>query len=454
MRYGHGHQAASREGSVRHRQQQQPISRDASVRRRQPAVPVQQQEGSVRSSGLRRTSSEPCIISAAGSASRAKQDSASSMHSHPHTTAPVDIGGKHASTGTVPANTKRPPRQRPSVPGNRQPSLAMAACATTIPARTNTFDAAGTGPERTVHLQQTPPSPNGGLWGGLSTALSKEESGGQRALRRRDSPKLGRESAHMQPTSDPVGSWGKRVAEFATSRTDSARINGSSGEGMPNGIASLSAKATTPGAQPLDPKALAAALNALHNVTKGDEGDDDATEGSGVLVVDSSLATEWPMLDANSGKSSSRAQDPTSPGDHLPKSSSGAAGVPTPASVSVIDGSSGSSGGPSDGSNSREWNARFVRRWKMVKQRARLQALGVRSIWKLNSPPNGEHHPPELLVNTIPSDSPRLSPEVLGAAQQNGGTAPAGATAAAHRHAIPRDPSLAAMLMGEVAEVC
>lgn len=154
---------------------------------------------------------------------------------------------------------------------------------------------------------------------------------------------------------------------------------------------------------------------------------------------------------------------------------------------------SGGGGGSAGGNGSSEWNARFVKRWKAVKQRARLQALGMRSIWKLNSPTTaGEHHhPPELLTNELPEgggsvrmmagggchdDSMRLSgilsfsqPNTTSSASASLGRTPATATAinggaasaAAHRNRpgnsgnnINRDPSLATMLRGEVAEVC
>ena len=143
-----------------------------------------------------------------------------------------------------------------------------------------------------------------------------------------------------------------------------------------------------------------------------------------------------------------------------------------------------------DGDGTAEWNARFLKRWRAVKQRARLQALGMRSIWKLNSP-NGSgeggrhhHHPPELLTNDLPFGPPELplsplsnapsgslkgdfsmspgsvrAPSTSGAvAIGNGGVGfGSGRKTAANANSgagINRDPSLATMLLGEVAEVC
>ena len=80
-----------------------------------------------------------------------------------------------------------------------------------------------------------------------------------------------------------------------------------------------------------------------------------------------------------------------------------------------------------------------------MKQRARLQALGVRSIWKLNSPPTGEYSQPELLVNEISSGSPQ---------RDGGGRRGLRVPPARGANDLNRDPSLATMLLGEVAEVC
>jgi len=101
------------------------------------------------------------------------------------------------------------------------------------------------------------------------------------------------------------------------------------------------------------------------------------------------------------------------------------------------------------GPSSIDWNAQFLKRWKAVKRTARLQALGFRNIWKLSSPKGrSSNHPPELLTDFMPV---QYSP-----------APPAAAAVDCHRlnnvHAggdnIIRDPSLANMLLGEVAEVC
>lgn len=49
----------------------------------------------------------------------------------------------------------------------------------------------------------------------------------------------------------------------------------------------------------------------------------------------------------------------------------------------------------------REWNRSFQRRWREVKKRAYLQALGLRALWRVNSP-SDRHEPLELLTNDLP----------------------------------------------------
>ena len=48
-----------------------------------------------------------------------------------------------------------------------------------------------------------------------------------------------------------------------------------------------------------------------------------------------------------------------------------------------------------------EWSRDFVKRWRTVKKRAYLQALGLRALWQVNSP-SDRHEPLELLTNDLP----------------------------------------------------
>ncbi|GAB4817841.1 hypothetical protein N2152v2_004887 [Parachlorella kessleri] len=106
-----------------------------------------------------------------------------------------------------------------------------------------------------------------------------------------------------------------------------------------------------------------------------------------------------------------------------------------------------------------EWNRSFIRRWKAVKKRAKLQGMGLRSLWKVNSPTD-RHEPNELLVDLPENDlawplfwsPPRSRHLPAGRARApptnipTPGTRPGGS-------GVRREPSLATMLLGEVAEV-
>lgn len=115
--------------------------------------------------------------------------------------------------------------------------------------------------------------------------------------------------------------------------------------------------------------------------------------------------------------------------------------LPVPSSPYDTDGFQGPS--------SIDWNAQFLKRWKAVKQTARLQALGFRNIWKLSSPKGrSSNHPPELLTDVMPlqySPAPPVATAVDCLRLNN---------VHAGGDNIIRDPSLANMLLGEVAEVC
>ena len=49
----------------------------------------------------------------------------------------------------------------------------------------------------------------------------------------------------------------------------------------------------------------------------------------------------------------------------------------------------------------KEWNRSFMQRWRAVKKRAYLQALGLRALWRVNSL-SDRHEPLELLTNDLP----------------------------------------------------
>eukprot|EP00890_Picochlorum_soloecismus_P004219 jgi/Picsp_1/4799/NSC_02167-R1_hypothetical protein CHLNCDRAFT_137793 [Chlorella variabilis] len=59
-------------------------------------------------------------------------------------------------------------------------------------------------------------------------------------------------------------------------------------------------------------------------------------------------------------------------------------------------------------SGSKDWNSKFVKRWKAVKQQARLQALGLRPNWRSSSCQSLDNEVPELLVNDLPEQRRRI----------------------------------------------
>lgn len=105
------------------------------------------------------------------------------------------------------------------------------------------------------------------------------------------------------------------------------------------------------------------------------------------------------------------------------------------------------------GHSSKDWNTQFIKRWRAVRRTARLQALGFRNIWKLGSPKSeSPNHPPELLTDVMPLQHSHNAlpaaahPRTIDCHRVNG-LQSGGAS-------MIRDPSLATMLLGEVAEVC
>lgn len=97
---------------------------------------------------------------------------------------------------------------------------------------------------------------------------------------------------------------------------------------------------------------------------------------------------------------------------------------------------------------------------KAVRRRAYLQALGLRSLWRVNSP-SDRHDPLELLTNDMPAcdNGMRRAWSVSRLVQQREEAAKRGSTAlpVARRPSLGslhKDPSLGSLLLGEVAEVC
>lgn len=103
-----------------------------------------------------------------------------------------------------------------------------------------------------------------------------------------------------------------------------------------------------------------------------------------------------------------------------------------------------------------------MKRWREVKKRAYLQALGLRALWRVHSL-SDRHEPLELLSNDLPQydngmrrawSSSRLAVQQDGALR--GGTTAAQATPLRRfgPSSLHKDPSLSKLLLGEVAEVC
>lgn len=107
-----------------------------------------------------------------------------------------------------------------------------------------------------------------------------------------------------------------------------------------------------------------------------------------------------------------------------------------------------------------EWNRAFMRRWRTVKKHAYLQALGLRALWRVHSP-SDRHEPLELLTNDLPQHDNGMRRAYAGipaAHRPNGSGNGVSAARPMLRQpssgALHKDPSLATLLLGEVAEVC
>jgi hypothetical protein len=318
-----------------------------------------------------------------------------------------------------------------------------------------------------------------------------------------------------------MGSWATRKVSFTQNgRSDSAHLDRrcTSPTASKSKATEHNTNTNTASSTSIDPDALAAALASL----EGGSGHVQVSTGSlspGIIIGDTDLANEWPipsdlsLLEHRPAAPPPQAAAATC-GDFSSSSEElhgGRSIVSDPATASEIHVVVGDlprkarsldahqavdeeeaaalalATATGDGDGTAEWNAKFLKRWRAVKQRARLQALGMRSIWKLNSPhgSSGEnggrrHHPPELLTNEMPDGPPELplSPlsnatsgsvkdtefsmsllgasvgTVLGSGSGSGRAGAPGSGAAAGAAGIHKDPSLATMLRGEVAEVC
>ena len=286
--------------------------------------------------------------------------------------------------------------------------------------------------------------------GGLSNALSREPSvhQGTRGLPSNTDDAFRR--ASFDVTEPTVGSWGERKVTFY--RTDSAHTDD---DGKHR------AKLTPSSNDGVDADALTAALEALK--TDGNEENEhiSGSNGSpGIIIGDTSLAMDWPCSEDNDGPLRLAAEAAGRSDLGVARSAVSDCG-PSSAPISTLRRAHSLGAAEVEliaeaGAGSLEWNSRFVKRWRAVKQRARLQALGMRSIWKLSSPGRGVHHQPELLTNDLPqgvlpgisinsvnAHGDDLDLDIASFSQGKNGN-----------NRINRDPSLATMLLGEVAEVC
>lgn len=500
-----------------------------------------------RQRSISRVSSEPCSISSmahptAPRSTKPKNDSASSVHeSEPQVlSAPMDIypiNYAHEPTAPVDVHQKN---RLPSWSRRKQHAASTAAANKAASAKTKAAaakkedDAQNTGFNGSSNIKKPPCLKQGGL----SNALSREpsvrqgtalfSSGGNRSISRGPTPtRLSTGREEFVDSNEAMGSWAMRKVTFSQNgRTDSAHSDSI------NKVVNPSSKTNTSSdASVVDPAALAAALASFEAASgHAHVSTSNSSLSPGVIVADTSLASEWPMgtpelisrleqrfapppiISAGNGLNRggsfsisgellgarSIISDPA-----IASETRGKAADP-PRNARSLDGHEAVdeeeaaalalAAATGDGDGTAEWNAKFLKRWRAVKQRARLQALGMRSIWKLNSPngsePGGrrQHHPPELLTNELPDGPPELpfsslsnaasgsiketefsmSPGSIRAAPDGGAlrrgsglltetaaaTSSSGGDGTAAGGGMHKDPSLATMLRGDVAEVC
>ena len=482
--------------------------------------------------------SEPCLISSLGQQvsepRNTKQDSASSVHGDGQVfSAPLDIqtavapGRQHAGPSAAPVNCRKNAKRATWQRRNKQQSPLKKSLV-----KNGGPDDAALGGKPKSCLKQgglsqqlsKEPSVHQGIKRTITTTTTTTSafanfSDETVAVSGDDST-----DAMMMP----VGSWGTRKVTFAQGRSDSAHTDDDgSHHHRHTESGGLLSDSTTSDELPssstegVDPTELAAALNSLpmspsaarsttnnnnNNNTTNRRGAS-STVSPGVIIGDSSLPADWIIETAAQQSANGEEggisvvhldvdeQSHSVASDPLPHSGggggSGRGGGEVYALTRSLDG-----GGAADNddaftsaaagvriaprrstsvSGSVEWNTRFVKRWRAVKHRARLQALGMRAIWKLNSPTAaGEHHhPPELLTNELPDGPPGLSPRSAASTlhpHPHASSSSFGFTIDPnsitsnttrdqrdqqhHDHGMNRDPSLATMLLGEVAEVC
>lgn len=401
--------------------------------------------------GVVPVSSEPCSISNVTNASAVRgpeRDSASSVHEpEPQMfSAPMDI---YPSAYLPGPNGPLPMRQNNRVPTwqRRRQQAAGAAARRAAAVEAKERNDAGRREDGSVGKSTLLARKSCLKQGGLSTALSREPSvhRGVKGIPSHDDP-FRRGSIEAVESSAAIGSWGERKVTFG--RTDSAHTDD---DGQPP------AKLTPP-SDGVDPDALAAALTALGE----DLADVDTLSSSGspgIVVGDTDLAIEWPESEeagplrlAAEATSGSTVYGPRSAVSDQVLSCVPVTNLRRAHSLGAAEDELVAEALAAVGDGNPEWNTRFLKRWRAVKQRARLQALGMRSIWKLSSPGRGVHHPPELLTNEMPESRAVQVSTSGGHVHDLELSSPSLVRSGENR--INRDPSLATMLLGEVAEVC
>jgi len=395
---------------------------------------------------MRRISSEPCMVASLGQG-KSSGDAAVEVSCRTHPTAPVNIGNDI----TLPQAPKPPPnRSRSGMHSQHVDAVQSDLDVSSAPPPEIFQGTDAFSPHRPTAIK---PQNDHTLLitkqGGLSTALSREPS--VRHGHHGHQLEGGKESSDMDTRESPCAII--RGRESVTQKSGETDASEPPGSAQPSAIESASQYG------PADASNLVAALKALKTNCEEEIFEEKLSETTGVIVVDTSLAMRWSDSAYPAGPSETEGESaatdsgvsPLAPG-RSPPSTHGH--HPSTASGSISNEISESSN--SNTKKNSEWNARFLRRWRAVKHQARLQALGVRSIWKLSSPQNGDHRQPELLINTHPIDFPEKaqSRHGSGASPETLGNDPVNGDGSRGHMPMPRDPSLAALLLGEVAEVC
>lgn len=431
---------------------------------------------------MRRVSSSPCLVVSAPSQPANRQttkDSASSVtapglrassgYDDDASAAPTSPGGVADAPAVASASSDGTPRGVSLLSRQLRPEADTSS--------NSSRKVSGEGPARPGPGLPLPRS-------GLSTALQRSHEpshhGGTHGLPTSPPERLLSRDQDRRTPGDPIGSWAERVTNYSRSQ-GGRRASGRAGAGD---SARASPPADTKGGRAsaplilsthIDPTELALALQSLD--TAGASHPDTQRRVSGsissprqaVKIVGdpdwrfSPLHLDGAVLPIGAGTSA-----PARPGDVVVGSWS-AAGMLAAAAESLPIGRGEVRGGASsfgeleaaaataaaapDGiAREKDWNRRFVRRWREVRRRAHLQAIGLRSLWRVSSP--GQHANPELLLDNPALDT--VPPLICGAANSHGAwsSRAGGVGMASKGGAMHRDPSLATMLRGEVAEVC